>query len=403
MSPLSVAVVVTRLQAGAGGVALRGARALDPARFRVTIIAGNSEAETDADGSGDSLLRRAEQAGLGVIEIPELVPQIAPATDARALRLLTGRLAAGRYDVVHTHSAKAGALGRLAAHRAGTPRVVHTFHGFPFHEFQSLPRRAVYVGIERRLSRYTDMFLAVGGAVAAEAVRRGIAPPGRVRVIDPAIDTAAPRPGPAVRDAARRLLGVPVGCTVVGTVGRIDYQKAPECFVDAVAALGRPDVYAVWIGDGPLRGKVERRARRRGLDGRFLCLGHRDDVPQLLPGLDVFAMASRYEGLPCAVAEAMTAGVPVVATAVNAVPDLVLPGQTGVLVAPGRPRQLAAAISHLLDAPQEAARMAAAASALIAGRFSAESLGLVLEDVYRSTDRADRPRPGRPLTLTGPA
>jgi glycosyltransferase involved in cell wall biosynthesis len=399
MSPLSVAVVVTRLQAGAGGVALRGALALDPACFQVTIIAGSSDETTDSDGSGDNMLRRAERAGLEVIQLPQLVPQIAPRIDARGLRILTARFAAGRYDVVHTHSAKAGAVGRLAAVRAGTPRVVHTFHGFPFHEFQSRPRRALYVGIERYLGRFTDTFLAVGGAVAAEAVRRGIAAPGRVRVIDPAIESAAPQPSPAVRDAARRRLGVPVGCTVVGTVGRIDYQKAPECFVDAIAALGRPDVYAVWIGDGPMRHKVEERARRRGLDGRFLCLGHRDDVPELLPGLDVFAMASRYEGMPCAVAEAMTAGVPVVATAVNSVPDLVLPGQTGILVAPGRPQQLAAAIGHLLEAPGDGTRMAAAARSLIAGRFSPESLAQVLEAVYSdSTQRAGRP--GRPLTHT---
>ena len=97
-------------------------------------------------------------------------------------------------------------------------------------------------------------------------------------------------------------------------------------------------MYAVWIGDGPLRRDMERRADRRGLRDRFRCVGHRDDVPGLLPGLDVFAMASRYEGLPCAVAEAMTAGLPVVATAVNAVPDVVLPGETGLLVSPEQPQ-----------------------------------------------------------------
>src|SRR5690349_5826875 len=111
MSPLSVAVVVTRLQAGAGGVALRGALALDPACFRVTIIAGSSDETTDSDGSGDTMLRRAERAGLEVIQLPQLVPQIAPRIDARGLRILTERFAAGHYDVVHTHSAKAGALG----------------------------------------------------------------------------------------------------------------------------------------------------------------------------------------------------------------------------------------------------------------------------------------------------
>ena len=402
MSRLSVAVVVTRLQAGAGGVAMRGALALDPLRYEATIIAGDSGGGADSDGSGDSMLIRAANAGLRVVIVPELVSQISPASDSRALRRLTEQLAQGGYGVVHTHSAKAGALGRLAAGRAGTPHVVHTFHGFPFHEFQSRPRRAAYVGIERYLARRTDFFLAVGGAVAAEAVRRGIAVPERVRVINPAIEHSHAEASQATRAAARRRLGVPIGCKVVGTVGRVDYQKAPESFVDAIAAIDRRDVYAVWIGDGPMRHAMEARANRRGLQGRFLCVGHRDDVPDLLPGLDVFAMASRYEGLPCAVAEAMTFGLPVVATAVNAVPDVVLPGETGLLVSPERPRQLAAAITYMLDEPAEAARMAAAARRLIADRFTPESLATVLEAAYASgPSRTARPR--RPVALARPA
>jgi glycosyltransferase involved in cell wall biosynthesis len=393
VSRLSVAVVVTRLQAGAGGVALRGALALDPLRYTATIIAGDCGAGADSDGSGESMLVSARNAGLSVIEMPGLVSEISPVSDLRALRRITGLLADGGYDVVHTHSAKAGAVGRLAAERAGTPRVVHTFHGFPFHEFQSRPRRTVYVGIERYLGRRTDCFLAVGGSVAAEAIRRGIAAPERVRVISPAIDCPDVAVSPAARNAARRRLGIPIGCKVVGTVGRVDYQKAPECFVDAIAALGRPDVYAVWIGDGPGRNKMEKLARRRGLQGRFTCTGHRDDVPALLPGLDVFAMASRYEGLPCAVAEAMTSGLPVVATAVNAVPDVVLPGETGLLASPERPRQLAAAIAYMLDEPGEAARMAATAHRLIADRFTPQSLAAVLEAAYAGADSS----PVRPI------
>ena len=142
--------------------------------------------------------------------------------------------------------------------------------------------------------------------------------------------------------------------------------------------------------------------KRRGLQHRFRCLGHRDDVPELLPGLDVFVMASRYEGLPCAVAEAMTVGLPVVATAVNAVPDVVLPGETGLLVGPERPRQLAAAIGYLLDQPAEAARMAAAARLLIADRFTPEALAAVLEAAYRSgPGRVSRP--ARHVALPRPA
>jgi len=402
VSRLAVAVVVTRLQAGAGGVALRGALAVDPEDYGVTIVAGGTDGTADADGSGDQLLGHAAAAGLPVVRVPELVSPISPRRDARALRLLTEHLADVGYDVVHTHSAKAGALGRLAAERAGTPRVVHTFHGFPFHEFQSRGRRAGYIAVERYLARRTDVFLAVGGAVAAEAVRRGIAAPDRVRVINPAISGPASPASPADRAVARRRLAVPVGCTVVGTVGRVDYQKAPESFVDALAELDRPDVYAVWIGDGPLRRDLERRVDRRGLRDRFRCVGHRDDVPGLLPGLDVFVMASRYEGLPCAVAEAMTAGLPVVATAVNAVPDVVLPGETGLLASPQQPQQLAAAIRYMLDEPIEAARMAAAGQRLIGDRFTPDALGAVLESAYRGGP-SRLPRTRRYVPIARPA
>lgn len=200
MSRVSVAVVVTRMQAGAGGVALRGALAVDPSRYQVTIFAGDSAGGADSDGSSDSMLVRAAEAGLQVVRVPELVPQIAPPADVRAVRWLTEQLTAGGFDVVHTHSAKAGALGRLAAERAGVPQVVHTFHGFPFHEFQTRARRRAYISIERYLARRTDVFLAVGTAVAAEAVRRGIAAPERVRVINPAIDNPE---SPVSRSAAR--------------------------------------------------------------------------------------------------------------------------------------------------------------------------------------------------------
>ena len=206
------------------------------------------------------------------------MPQISPINDARALRRLTEQLIAGGYDVVHTHSAKAGALGRVAAGRAGVPRVVHTYHGFPFHEFQSRVRRGAYISVERSLPVAPTYSWRSAPRSLLRPCARAWQRPERVRVINPAIDRPASTATPALRAAARTDLGVPVGCKVVGTVGRVDYQKAPECFVDAIAALDRPDVYAVWIGDGPMRQRMVRRAARLGLGGRFVCTGHRDDV-----------------------------------------------------------------------------------------------------------------------------
>ncbi len=395
---MKVATVITRLGAGAGGVALRGALALDPARYKVTLICGGTGPAGEEWGSAEDfvsgaaavtgappgdLLADAYAAGLDVVRVPTLVPEISPGRDRAALRTLTGLLADGGYDVVHTHSAKGGALGRLAGSRAGVPRLVHTWHGFPFHEFQPAWRRSAYVHIERWLGRRTHAFLAVGSAVAVEAVRRRLAPPDRIRTVPPVIDPVGYRPGAAARGLARRRLGLPAGVRLVGTVGRIDYQKAPEHWIDALAAVGGDDVWGVWIGDGPRRDRLLDRARRRGLADRFLLLGHRDDVADLLPALDVFAMASRYEGLPCAVVEAMAAGVPVAATAVNAVPDAVVPGETGLLVPPEDAAALARAVRYLLDEPDEAARMAVAARRRIGDHYHPRALGAVLDHTYR--------------------
>jgi glycosyltransferase involved in cell wall biosynthesis len=402
---LRVATVVTRMAAGAGGVALRGALALDPDRYAITIVAGGAGlsgepptatgdiiigAAAAKDVPAGDLLAEAYAAGLQVARLPALVPQIAPARDLAALSTLTAFFAGGGYDVVHTHSAKAGALGRIAGARAGVPRIVHTFHGFPFHEFQPRWRRSAYVAIERWLGRRTHAFLAVGSAVAAEAIRRGLAPPDCVRTILPAVDPIDRPRGSAARGLGRRRLGLPAGIRLVGTVGRVDHQKAPEHWIDALAEVGADDVWGVWIGDGPLRSQLLARARRRGLAERFCLLGYRDDVADLLPAFDVFALASRYEGLPCALIEAIAAGVPVVATAVNAVPEVVAPGETGLLVPPERPRLLGRALRFLLDEPAEAQRMAMAARYHIGDQYNPRALGAVLERTYRGRNQWNR-------------
>lgn len=376
---LEVAVVVTRFIAGAGGVALRGVLPLDPGRYQVTIITGQ----------GGPLTDRAAAAGMRVLIEPSLVAPLSPSDDRRALRRLTELCTAGGYDVVHTHSAKAGALGRLAAHRADVPRIVHTYHGFPFHQFQNPVRRTAYIAIERRLARITDDVLAIGTGVATEALRLGLATPGALRTITPVVDAVTVPRTDSSRTAARAALGVDATTPLIGTVGRIDYQKAPEHLIAAIAALRHTDAVAVWIGSGPGEREAKELVHRLGLTDRFRFAGERSDVPQLLPAFDVFAMASRYEGLPCAVVEAMRCGLPVVATAVNSVPDLVVPGESGLLVPPGRPRLLAGAIDDLLADRGRAQRMARRGQAAAGSTYNAESLAEVLDQVYSAGRRAE--------------
>lgn len=374
---LRVATLITRLEGGAGILTLRGAASLDRAAFATTIIAGSG-----------ALLGAAAAAGLEVIEAPVLGRAIDPCRDLRALCSLTGLLRDGAYDVAHTHTAKAGVLGRLAARRAGVPRIVHTYHGFPFHEFQSRTRRGAYVAIERRLGRITDVALCVGTGVSAEAIRRGLVAPERIRTMGVAVDVEDAAGSRALalarsraRALARRALGVPADGIVIGAVGRLTYQKAPEDFVAAIRALGRPGVTGVWIGGGELAGRIGRLVARCPVPPVVLA-GERADVPELLPAFDVFLLPSRYEGLPTVVVEAMACGIPVVATAVNATSDVVVPGQTGLLVPPGRPDLMARAVCYLLDNPEVAARMSEAARDRLGDNFGIAAVRAALMEAY---------------------
>jgi glycosyltransferase involved in cell wall biosynthesis len=375
--PLRVATVITRLEGGAGVLALRGAQAMDAEAIAPVIVTG----------SGGRLLRAAADSGIDVIVEPSLREVIAPRSDLRALRQLEVIFAEREVDVVHTHCAKAGAVGRMAARRSGVPRIVHTFHGFPFHQFQSLPRRRAYLWIERQLGRITDIALCVGAGVAAEAVRQELVTPERVRTIGVAVDgpdrarASMSALLPEARRRARAALGLPDGAIVVGSVGRLTYQKAPEDFVAALRHLGRPEVTGVWVGGGELAERVGRQARRRP-EVRLVLAGERTDVLDVLPALDVFASSSRYEGLPTAIVEAMICGIPVVGTAVNSVPDLVVPGETGMLVPPGRPALLAEAIGCLLDSPPTAARMATSARARVGDQYGEAALRAALTEAY---------------------
>ena len=374
--PLRIATVITRLEGGSAVLALRGARAIHGGAFACTIVTGSRDPLLDA-----------EAAGLEVIVDPALSARIAPRSDLLALRRLAAMFRERNFDVVHTHCAKAGTVGRLAARRAGTPRIVHTYHGFPFHEFQSAARRQAYVSIERRLGRITDVALCVGAGVAAEAIRRELIAPDRVRTIGVVVDgpgrtRASMQAGtPEARQRARAALGLPASATVVGVVGRLTYQKAPEDFLAAMRALGRPGVIGVWVGGGELAERVARQVSELGV--RVVLAGSLADVLDVLPAFDVFVLPSRYEGLPTAIVEAMICGIPVVATAVNAVSDLVIPGETGLLVPPHRPGLLAAAVRHLLDSPAVAARLAAAASAGVGDRYRAPELRAALVAAYQ--------------------
>jgi glycosyltransferase involved in cell wall biosynthesis len=400
---LRVATVITRFSGGVGALALYGALALDPAAYEATMVTGGAGgggrkgallegAAAVAVSEPGELTSRAHAAGMNVIRVAGLVPQFSPRGDFAALRTLMRVLDEGKYDVVHTHSLKSGVLGRFAAARTGVPRIVHTWHGLSFRETQSWPRRQAYLGLERLAARHTDAFLAIGSETVLKALRLGLAGPERIRASWPAVDVTLFERANGTWAQARRRLDLPLGVKVVGSIGQLVPQKGPDLFVRALARLP-DDVFGLWVGDGPMRERLDRLTTQLGLTDRIRWLGHRNDVAEVLPAFDVMAVTSRWEGLPSVLIEAIVAGIPLIATAVSSNHDLVLHGETGLLALPGA-AHLAGAITWMLDNPVASRTMTERAKARLGEWYSPRFLGAVLDDTYRgSSKRATKSSP----------
>ena len=346
--------VITRLElGGAQGNTLHTVATLDRETFEPGL----------AWGPGDRLDARARALGdVALFEIPSLRREPRPPADFAALTALRRTIRAWRPAIVHTHSSKAGILGRAAARLEGVPAVVHTVHGFGFTPLQPAPVRAVFLALERVASRWTDAFVVVAAAHRELGASLGVLDPARTRVIRSGIDLAAFRNASGGLGLRERL-GVPTAAPLVVQVGNLKPQKAPLDFVRVAASVARtvPDARFLVAGDGPLRGRAERLAARLGVADRVLLPGWIEDVPAVLDAADVAVLTSRHEGLPRAVVEALAAGVPVVATAVDGTPEVVRHGINGLLAVPGDVEGLARAVARLLGDPELRHRMAAAA------------------------------------------
>lgn len=371
---LRVLLAITRLElGGAQRVVLETAAGLDRRRFVVGL----------AWGPGDALDPEAREIPeLERFEIPALVRPIAPGRDLAAMAGLRRAIRSFAPDVVHTHSSKAGILGRLAARLEATPAVVHTIHGFGFTPLQRPLVRALYRLAERTAARWTDHVVAVSAVQRERGAACGLYPLERSSVIRAAVPLARFRAGDGAR--ARRRLGLPGDVPVVTQVGNFKPQKGPLDFVRAAAAVAArvPQARFVMVGEGPLRPAAEVLADELGIADRVLFPGWWDDVPGLLAATRVAVLTSYHEGLPCAVVEALAAGVPVVATAVDGTVEVVRDGDNGFLAPAGRPEIVAEKVVALLE-DEILWRRCAAAAAVGLDDFDLPRMIGQQEELYR--------------------
>lgn len=367
--------VITRFVAGSGGNTLVSAVDIDRDRYE-TWVAGMP---------GGPLWEQAEAAGVRTVHLSHMRERISPLHDALTCLELIRLMRRERFSVVHTHSAKAGVSGRIAAKASGVPVVVHTFHALAAHQGLGRRTRFAYLLLERAVRRLAHRYVAVAPRLAREAVEQRIAAPGTVVVVPSAVDlddipvTADPD--------VRAELGIPDQAPVVGTVGRMVAQKCPLDFVRMCALVHaqRPEVRFVMVGDATLEtadleAATRREAERLGVPVIFT--GYRSDAARVAASFDVYVVPSLYEGLGRAVTEAMASARPVVATAVNGVPDLVEPGVTGLLASPRDPEGLASAVLWMLDHPVEARQMGMQARKRVRSHFGRSQMCRGLDELY---------------------
>ncbi|MGH2351517.1 MAG: glycosyltransferase family 4 protein [Chloroflexota bacterium] len=387
MRPIRICRVIARLNVGGAAThVIQLTAGLNPERFDQLVVTGRV-------GTGEaSMLPQARDRGIKLLVLPELGREVAAHDDAVAFVKLYRLFRRWRPDIVETHTAKAGTLGRLAALLAGVPVRVHVFHGHVFHGYFSPAKTRAFLEIERALARASTRIIALGDVQRQELLEYGVGAPAKVVSIPLGFELSPFLQAEKTRGRLRAELGLagsnPASTPLLGMIGRLVPIKRVDIFLAAAARIlaAAPDARFVLVGDGELRGELEALAARPPLAGHVHFLGWRGpaDLPGLFADLDAVVLTSDNEGMPTTIIEAMAAARPVVATDVGGVRSLVTDGETGLLVPPGDPAAVADACLRLLRDPQSQREMGAAGRRAAYPRYHVSTLLTTMTEFYTS-------------------
>jgi len=397
--PIRVLRVIARLNVG--GPALHVSylsSELDKIGYETTLVAGRV-----GEGEG-SMEYVAREHGVEPVFLPELQREIAPVADAHAVRAVVRMIRQLKPHILHTHTAKAGAVGRTAALLAGRDRprvVVHTFHGHVLRGYFDPAKTQMFRTVEKSLARSTDALIAVSPEVRDDLVELGVTTPERIRVIRLGLDLDGRIAAPAgARERERAALGLPAERCLIGWLGRMTEIKRVDLLLRAFAELraGGSDADLLLVGDGPLRQELEQQAAALGIGDRTHFVGYRADVGPVYAALDAVALTSANEGTPVAVIEALAAGVPAVATDVGGVSDVVPDGKAGFLVPPGDVDAVAGRLAELAGSAELRRRLGQGGADWVRDRYSVPRLVSDMDELYRTLLESPRRAPRRALT-----
>jgi glycosyltransferase involved in cell wall biosynthesis len=347
-------------------------KTLDKDRFSIAV----------ACGTGDGW-ERMHEGGATVFPLRSLRRGISPAHDLRTLLELYRLIRRGNYDIVHCHSSKAGFLGRIAAKLAGVKTIYFTAHGWGLYNRQEYGwAQKIMMASEKIAAKCSDKIVCVSESAKQDAIRWGIAGPDRFVVVRNGTSWLPHTD----RDEVRQRLDLEGDAIVFGMVGRLAYPKEPLMFLEAAKRiiLKFQKAKFVLVGGGPLADRCVRYVKENRLESHVLLLGETPpaDVRDFLLGFDAFVLASKFEGLPLTVIEAMSAGLPVIASNVGGVGELVQDGRNGLLFDSDDEDELVGKIEHLIRNPEERRRMGREGRALARLQFTAERMARQYEELY---------------------
>lgn len=341
-----------------------------------TLVCGTIEPD-----EGD-MMYYAEQHGITPIIIPELGRSLNPLRDFITIWKVYRLIRALRPDVVHTHTAKAGFVGRVAAWLAGVPVIVHTFHGHVFRGYFNAPMTLIFIWLERLTARLSDTIITLTEGLRRElAEEYHIARKSHITVLPLGLDLEVFRRAPRKQGAFRAQWNIPPDAPLVGIVGRLVPIKNHALFLRAAALLRQqmPNAHFAIVGDGETRPQTEALVDQLGLRASVTFTGWQRDLPAIYSDLDALAISSLNEGTPVSVIEALAAGCPVVATAVGGLPDLLEGGRLGTLVTPDDASALAEALRAALSSPPDMEQ----AQRTMLDRYGIDRLIKDLDGLYR--------------------
>jgi glycosyltransferase involved in cell wall biosynthesis len=379
--------VITRLDYGGSAQnTVLTALGHDRAQFEPLVVAGCPGC-WDAQGgqaATEENCRRLEKAAVRWMLLPALTREVHLLKDAQALWQLIRLFRQEQPALVHTHTSKAGVLGRVAAWFARVPVIVHTPHGHVFYGHFGPFRSWFFLQIERALSAITDRLIALTEAERQDHLDRDVGKPDRFAVVPSGIDREKFGRARVQGKQQPDWFGCPPNALVVGSVGWLTDIKGHEYLIEAIAKLKQdfPALHLVVIGSGDRHDSLLRQAELAGLGDAVHLLGHRDDIEACLAGMDLFVLPSLNEGMGRALIEAMTAGLPVIASHVGGIPAVISHERTGLLVPPGDAGALADALRRLLDRPEWATQLGVAASHSVDSRYGSVSMVHAIESIF---------------------